>query len=464
MTTKALAVWSPDLPTPRQVDLVKSLLAECGYHPESAMLPSDRRYLLVFGNETPHFANGYGKVVNTYSLSQLGAKSDSLTAITAAIADLTDRVDRPGFLDAEPSPNVHFFTRQTLGDILDVYQFDKSRDVVIDIETSGLLGTEDTPEDINVLTVTLLQDDLVQVFAFAHESGNLLEPGTVVYDYVRGYMDGFEKIIAHNGKFDLRVLNRVLDLDLTLHFDTMLAHHALYQAAKVHGLKPLAMRYFGAVDWEHDIKQILDGKKDYSAIPMQKLIQYNVKDVLWTNELYYLFSKLLCHDKNATTAFELEMLASNFLMDVEVTGIPFDADAADSLRAESEDKAAQLLAALQVVTGIPGFKPNSPKQVKTALENRGYTVSSTNEATLIELRNRESTDEVTSRFLENLLNYRKLMKISATYASGWASKARHGRIHPTFLIHGTTTGRLSSTQPNVQNMPRDKTVRKIVGE
>jgi DNA polymerase I-like protein with 3'-5' exonuclease and polymerase domains len=59
------------------------------------------------------------------------------------------------------------------------------------------------------------------------------------------------------------------------------------------------------------------------------------------------------------------------------------------------------------------------------------------------------------------------MKIKSTYAEGWKKQARDDgtgqyRVRPTFLVHGTSTGRLSSTGPNAQNMPREKKVRKIV--
>lgn len=108
------------------------------------------------------------------------------------------------------------------------------------------------------------------------------------------------RLICHNGKYDLAGLEAYLELPpqtLKLYFDTMLASYILDERRGVHGLKYLATELLGAPDYAADIKQYTTGTKaDWSAIPKDKLYQYNAYDCALTYELYERFSASLARE------------------------------------------------------------------------------------------------------------------------------------------------------------------------
>ncbi len=147
--------------------------------------------------------------------------------------------------------------------------------------------------------------------------------------------------------------------------------------------------------------------------------------------------------------------ASEFLSRVESNGIWVDLekveDNAKRLTGEIDDLQAQITE----VCGFP-LNPNSPAQVKQALYD------------IFKLPNRfgGSTDKDTLKKLPQiplvvlLQAYRKIRKQYGTYVKSiYKHLSAEGRIHPTFLLHGTVTGRLASRNPNLQNIPRDSTIR-----
>jgi DNA polymerase-1 len=278
----------------------------------------------------------------------------------------------------------------------------------------------------------------------------------------------FTKGIYHNGKFDTRVLNRVLskalnvDVKLNVWFDTMLAHHVLNHAAGMHGLKPLCQMYFGAEEWEADLKKYTRAGGHYELIPNYLLVDYNGADVYWTYRLWEFLAPQIEMDENNQTAFELEMQAAKMLLEMEAVGIPFHTGEANDLKRLKEADHGVSLDVLRDLTVNEKFNPNSPKQVKEELKKMGVDVPSTGVKELEELRGTVADYTWLAVFIDNLLICRKASKVIGTYVNGWAKHERDGRVRPTFLVHGTSTGRLSSTGPNAQNVPRDKAIRKIV--
>jgi len=279
---------------------------------------------------------------------------------------------------------------------------------------------------------------------------------------LREHLPKFTKAIYHNGKFDIRVLNRVLNVKLCNWFDTMLAHHVLNIAAGDHKLKTLARRYLGAPEWETDLKKYLVGGGHYENIPVNKLVEYNGWDVYWTYQLWKFLAPQIEADEENQKALYLEMQAADFLLDVEKYGIPMDEKYLEAFGFALQDSIDDVLSELQDAVADPKFNPGSPIQVKRALAIWGVDVHKTDEATLQEIIDDDTKPLRVQKFCELMLEYRGYSKQKGTYVDGWKKRMRNGRVHPTYLVHGTSTGRLSSTNPNAQNVPRDKTVRKIV--
>lgn len=412
--------------------------------------------VLIFGR-VPEGKYKNVEFIRTYSIAQVMSKANAASVIGAALRRFITEPDPIPFEHVMESTQPRF---RILG-----WDFDAP--TAIDIETNGNLGKTHTPEDVEVISVALYQ------------AGR--EPMVFLRDYSTGWQGAtyplrdtqledlawllpqFTKGIYHNGKFDTRVLNRVLGVKLNVWFDTMLAHHVLNHAAGNHKLKHLAQQYLAAPEWEQDLGKYTKGGGHYELIPGKLLRDYNGYDVYWTWKLWEFLSPQIEADENEQRAFALEMAAADFLLDVEAYGIPFNYEYARSYGAKLEQQMGQAKDALQRQVGS-AFNPASPQQVKKYLDKQRYSVGSTNEEGLLTVRalaQREGNGHVMS-FVDSLLAYRKNAKIKGTYVDGWYSKVRNGRVHPTYLVHGTSTGRLSSTQPNAQNVPRDKVIRKLV--
>lgn len=392
--------------------------------------------------------------VHTYSVAQIMSKANAASVFKAALRQ---------FLE-EPEPIPFKKPTKLPSEIVRLFRFDKP--VAIDIETSGNLGKTHTPEEVGIISVAFYQPEMheprVVVGPWNAEQGKHDDLTEKQVADLFEQLPKFEKAIYHNGKFDIRVMNRVFGIELVNWFDTMLAHHVLNIAAGDHKLKTAARRYLGAPEWEADLSKYTKGGGHYELIPTDKLVAYNGWDVYWTYKLWEFLAPQIEADENNQKAFMLEMAEADFLLPVEQYGIPYDLDYADEFSVELTDQAQESLWELRRLSDVPMLNPNSPQQVKAALGIWGIEVDSTNEATLLAVQEElnESSDDY--KFIERLLEYRGLMKVQSTYINGWASKVRNGRVHPTFLVHGTSTGRLSSTGPNAQNMPRDKKIRRLV--
>jgi len=456
MSDYIIAIHSADALTPRAAEVIRTIVDE-SFKGSSISFTTDlnaatQKKLLCFGKSPDMIKDGW-EHVETYSIAQLMTKPNAATVLSAAIERVIGGFIEPPF--QRPVATVD-------ADVL-LGRLALDEPIAIDIETDGNLGSEHTPDEVNIISVAVWQEGMAypRVIVNPDPENNQSRPlNNWQLDGLRVFLPNFTKAVYHNGKFDTRVLNRVLGVKLDVWFDTMLAHHVLNIAAGMHGLKALAQRYLGAPEWEAGLRKYLKGGGHYELIPYDKLVAYNGWDVFWTLELYKFLAPQIANDADNEKAFALEMSAASFLLDVENYGIPFDDNYAVQLTNACANQMALLNASMRVITGDLSFNPNSPQQIKKWLLSQQVMVKSTDEETITQLK--EVSSGVVRSFCEALLAYRKESKISSTYANGWRKQARNGRIHPTFLVHGTSTGRLSSTQPNVQNLPRDKRVRGIV--
>lgn len=445
-----IPVYSEQDLTPKAQDTIRIIVNDSfpGHDIKFIDYLTTDKQVLVFGSRGPLGFNY--KLVYTYSIAQIMTKPNAATVLKAAI--------RQFITEPEPIP----FEKPLAVFSINAHESVFLRPTAIDIETTGDLGGKHTPEEVKILSVAIWSPEQRQPWVMvARTEGEPLDDKQLAE--LAELLPKYEKAIYHNGKFDIRVLNRVLGVELTNWFDTMLAHHVLNHAAGDHKLKHLARQYLGANDWEGGINKFLTKGAYYEKIPRKHLVEYNGYDVYWTYKLWELFAPQIEQDEENQKAFMLEMAYADFLLDVEKTGIPFDIDYATTLGSELQYKANMVLGTLKVHTGNDNFNPGSWQQVKKWLESQHYPVTSTDEAHITTvLEESKGKDPLVYEFCQDLLEYRKLIKMRGTYTVGWSKHARNGRVHPTFLVHGTSTGRLSSTGPNAQNVPRDKKIRRMV--
>jgi DNA polymerase-1 len=274
-------------------------------------------------------------------------------------------------------------------------------------------------------------------------------------------------IIAQNGKYDIGVLMKYLDQiePFPLLFDTMIASYCCYEVGGIHGLKYMGVELLGTPNWDEEIKQYLHKDKggvNYADIPRDKLYRYNAFDVHVTRILRGYFSNLIEEQGLVKLNTWLTQRVSHMLTKVEANGMGFDLERSKEISvelAEEIDFLADKFPIFDYTTKkgteeLP-MNPGSWQQVKQWLEQQGIKTDSTDEDHIkLMLDSRRVPDSV-KEILQLLLDYRGVSKQKGTYVDGLQNKLTSaGRIHTTYLVHGTTTGRLSSRGPNLQNIPR----------
>lgn len=268
------------------------------------------------------------------------------------------------------------------------------------------------------------------------------------------------KIIAHNGKFDLAGLFPVFG-GLELWFDTMLAHYALDErvGAQLHGLKVLAVEQLGAPQYDLEVRKYVPRNGNYADIPRPVLYKYNAYDAACTWDLFELFSERLDRD-GVRRVHDHMVRASNQLMYLELNGITVDRAYSYALQGDYEQRLSEIESSLRVVGKVDNLNPRSPKQLKEWFNDHGLYLESTDVDHLTLALRRLPDGDTVRKFIEELLRYRREQKLYSTYVIGIRKRLYRGRVHTTYLLHGTTSGRLASRNPNLQNIVRDKAIKR----
>lgn len=431
------------------------------FRPADGGVPGQR--ILVFGKLPEGFDAFGAELIYTYSYAQVLTKANAVSVLDAAIRNMINGPVDPDILA------LGWGQTKDIDFLMEATDVDYDQPITIDIETDGILGDTHTPDEVRPFSVAVYQDHwdgpITFVSAGSAWNGSCVHFSDSELETLAHFLARFKYSIYHNGKFDTRVLNRVFEpfgVRLNVWFDTMLAHHVLNHSAGAHGLKELARLYFAAPDWEAGMKQALGGSKDYSAMSIDAVRMYNGWDVVWTMELFKYLKPLIEADEAAQTNLYFEQQVAEMFLDIERTGIPLDEQYIEVYGQTLQGDMDEYKRILAIETGKEGFNPNSPKQIKDWFMDQGLELQKTDEANLKEVSETYGGSPE-SLVATLILSYREASKRKGTYVDGWSKRARNGRVHPSFLVHGTRTGRISSTGPNAQNMPREKAVRKIVG-
>ena len=260
------------------------------------------------------------------------------------------------------------------------------------------------------------------------------------------------KFRAHDAKAMLRSL-LALGIDMQgLEFDTAIAAYLIDPAQSRYSLVDLVERYSSARFPEDD--PATTGQLDLGGTAIDES-QRAGRDCLAIAHVAQALTVALQTNGMLTLYQEMENPLVRVLARMEHLGIAVDEVQLKAIAARLTAEVGELSLALQAVVGHP-FNTNSPAQLgKILFEERGLTPPrktktgySTDVATLEKLR--DSWPE----FIDPLMRYREVEKLRGTYGEGLLSEvAADGRIHATFNQTVTRTGRLSSDQPNLHNIP-----------
>ncbi len=262
--------------------------------------------------------------------------------------------------------------------------------------------------------------------------------------------------IGQNLKYDAKVLARY-GCEIAPADDTMLMSYALNAGLHGHGMDALSERYLGHNPIE--IKSLIGtgkGQKTFDQVPIEEAVKYAAEDADITLRLWQTFKPQL-HRKQVTTVYEtLERPLVPVLQQMEMHGIKVDRDTLSRMSNAFSQKMAGLEDEIYGVAGRK-FNVGSPKQLGEILFDemslpggkKGKTGAWSTPADVLE-------DLATEHELPRLvLDWRQLSKLKSTYTDALQThiNPETGRVHTSYQQTGANTGRLASTDPNLQNIP-----------
>ena len=288
-----------------------------------------------------------------------------------------------------------------------------------------------------------------------------------------------KRVVFHNSKFDLQWFEYHFNFKFPNFEDTMLMHYMFDENPGTHGLKQLAMNHTPYGDYEAELDNyiqeykkktgILKADFSYSMIPFETMKYYAAMDAVVTFLLFEKFENaILKNDKLYWVYKNLLIEGVRFLKDVESNGVPFDLARLEFGQKRMQEDIDAAVAALESFPEVRAyqkakggmFNPNSTVQLRELLfdyiglaptgKKTGTGAHSTDAEVLGQLAEEHEVPK-------HILEIRQKVKIKNTYLDKIIPNLdRDGRLRTGFNLHGTTSGRLSSSgKLNMQQLPRD---------
>lgn len=292
-----------------------------------------------------------------------------------------------------------------------------------------------------------------------------------------------KRIIFHNSKFDMGFMEYELEMEFPKFEDTMLLHYCLEEAVGTHGLKPLALRFTDLGDYERELD---DYKKtwarknkvkladfNYGMLPDDILAPYACKDADATFQLYKKFKPLVDKSKEFSTLYEQILKpATTALKRLEHSGGPVNKEQVEWLAEQYQIDVEECIeeianhSAIKTFERIHGksFNPNSTAQLREVFFNILKIKPLKKTETGAWSVDKEVLKSIDNPLAEAVLDLREKSKMAGTYINNIRKGIdADGRLRSGFNVHGTTSGRLSSSGTlNYQNIPRDnKDIKKL---
>lgn len=322
---------------------------------------------------------------------------------------------------------------------------------VIDLETTGLNRYK---EKINYIGV-----------GWAHELGQPLYAKYILNMHEDRDLDKFKllvrkmkekktTIIWQNGKFDTLWLEHHYGIKLPIHEDTMVMGTA-FDMSVSHALDSMAERYLGVTTWDIPLREKIKPNN-----PIVK--SYLEKDLQYPWELYQYFIERM-DEPQIKIYRQLLMKAYIMYRNVERNGIYFDQAEYEKVKKLYKRKEKETL---KVLTDQYDINWRSPDQVSDVLFNKLKLPT----VKLSSKTGKPSSDAKVLRRLaakgivlaQQIIDYKFYYGANSKFLNTWGDYAKYdGRIHPSFGITNVVTGRTSCSDPNLQQVPRNKELRRL---
>ncbi len=330
-----------------------------------------------------------------------------------------------------------------------------AKGLAFDVET-----TSTDPMDAELVGISLTAKEGEACYIPVGHGGGTQLPLELVLSKLKPILeDASIPKYAHNSKYDFTILSRYGIQVKGLAFDTMIAEWLINPASKNLGLKNLAWARLG-VEMEPITDLIGKGKAQITMaqVPISQATPYACADVDMTYRLVKVLEPELKEKKLWLLFTEVEMPLVPVLSEMEMKGVKLDVDYLKEMSEELQQRLAELELEIQDMVGHP-FNINSTQQlsdvlfVELGLPAQGVPKTrsgfySTAAGVLEKLRGKHP-------IIDLILEYRELAKLKSTYVDTLPLlvNKRTGRVHTSYNQTGTVTGRISSSDPNLQNIP-----------
>lgn len=347
-------------------------------------------------------------------------------------------------------------TYTCLQDVDDIQRFlqalSSEHTICLDVETTGL-----DPYTNKLVGLSFSVQKQYATFIFLPEHGELRES---ILSVLRSFfIDKRALWVGQNIKFDLGFLYQAGCCVQGDFFDTMIAQYLL-DSSQPRSMDVLAQKYlhYKPIAFADLFPGGAARPSELYTVPLGHLADYAAEDADLTLQLHDILRDQLQQNDLYRLFVEVEMPLLPILLEMEQTGIAIDEAYLANLGKSFQQKQNTLQKQIFSQTGRI-FNLSSPRQLGEVLfDSLGYTLPNgtipktatghyaTNEAVLTQL----SASYPVARCV---LQYRECEKLHSTYVTGLLKTVRHGRVHTQFNQSAVVTGRLSSQQPNLQNIP-----------
>ncbi len=406
-------------------------------------------------------------VYRIYGLDASGIIKEAQTEISNASANQKSTTNQQSLFDFTSDDeivpqNSHFTNIENTDHFYQLVNSAKSREILIkklSQLTSFTFDTETTSLDA-------LEANLVGI-SFSWEKGKgYYIPFPEDFDQTKMIIQEFKAVlenaeiqkVGQNLKYDIKVLAKYDVQVLGNNFDTMIAHYLINPDMR-HNMDVLSETYlaYQPISIESLIGKKGKNQKNFREVDLTLQTEYGVEDSDITNQLKNVFEPELEKAKTVKLFKDLEMPLMQVLAEMELEGINLDIPFLKELSKKHEIKLRELEQKIYQ-DADEEFNLNSPKQLgdilfdKLKLDPKAKKTKTgqyaTGEEVLSKLKDKHP-------IIVDILQYRQLQKLKSTYIDALPElvNAKTNRVHTTFAQTVAATGRLSSVNPNLQNIP-----------
>ncbi len=273
--------------------------------------------------------------------------------------------------------------------------------------------------------------------------------------------------VGHNVKYDWQIM-AAHEIEMTPCDDTMLLSYVLDGTEHGHGMDELAQIWCGhnTIKYE-DVTGKGKSQIGFAQVPLDRATDYAAEDAEITLRLHKILKPRLAREKMTRVYEDIERPLIPVIARMELAGVKVDTKVLAELSHDFGTRLVALENEIHTLAGSP-FNVASPKQVGTVLFDQMGLQGGKKTKTGDWSTSADILEDVADRhvIVQKILDYRQLAKLKSTYTDTLQQdiNPKTGRVHTSFHMTGTSTGRLASSDPNLQNIPiRTEEGRRIRG-